>query len=90
MLCPRPFLPQYGQQFFRFFLSQGERSCAFAVFFARIPEKGILDFIAHGSIIQGFTVAWSGIIGFKCIWRLGWYLHFYPFLSLLSPESYSA
>ena len=28
--------------------------------FARIPEKGILDFIAHGSIIQGFTVAWGG------------------------------
>ena len=34
----------------------------FAVLFARIREKGILDFIAHGSILQGFTVAWSGII----------------------------
>jgi len=26
------------------------------VFFAPIPEKGISDFIAHGSIIQVFTV----------------------------------
>ena len=41
-----------------FFLSQqGERSCAFAVLFAHIPEKVILDFTAHGLIIQGFTVA---------------------------------
>ena len=27
------------------------------MFFAPIPEKGISDFIAHGSIIQVFTVA---------------------------------
>ena len=26
------------------------------MFFAPIPEKGISDFIAHGSIIQVFTV----------------------------------
>ena len=39
---------------------QGEGGCVFPVFFARIPENGILDFIAHGSIIQGFTIAWSG------------------------------
>ena len=41
-------------------IQQGERGCVFAVFFARIPEKRIVDFIAHGSIIQGFTIAWSG------------------------------
>jgi len=40
-----------------FFLSQqGGRGCVFAVFFAPIPEKGISDFIAHGSIIQVLTV----------------------------------
>ena len=42
---------------FCFFLSQqGERGCVFAVFFALIPEKGISDFIAHGTIIRVFTV----------------------------------
>ena len=46
---------------FCFFLSQqGERGCGFAVVFARIPQKGILDFVAHGSTIQDFMVAWSG------------------------------
>ena len=30
--------------------------CVFAVFFAPIPEKGISDFIAHGSIIRVLTV----------------------------------
>jgi len=40
-----------------FFLSQkGERGCVFAVVFSTVPEKEILDFIAHGSIIRGFTV----------------------------------
>ena len=40
-----------------FFLSQqGGEGCVFAVFFAPIPEKEILDFIAHGSIIRVFTV----------------------------------
>ena len=40
-----------------FFLSeQGGGGCVFAVFFAPIPEKGISDFIVHGSIIQVFTV----------------------------------
>jgi len=40
-----------------FFLSRkGERGCVFAVFFSPVPEKEILDFIAHGSIIQVFTV----------------------------------
>ena len=61
----------------------------FAVLFARIREKGILDFIAHGSILQGFTVAWSGIIGFKCKCRLGWYLHFHsssPYFQSLIPH----
>ena len=38
---------------FCFFLSQqGGRGCVFAVFFAPIPEQGIPDFIAHGSIIR--------------------------------------
>ena len=43
---------------FCFFLlsRKRERGCAFAVFFALVPEKEILDFIAHGSIIRVFTV----------------------------------
>ena len=46
-----------SRNFSFFFLSQqGEGGCVFAVFFAPIPEKGILDFIAHGSIIQVLTV----------------------------------
>jgi len=45
------------KKFLFFFLSQqGGRGCVFAVFFAPIPEKGISDFIAHGSIIQVLTV----------------------------------
>jgi len=45
------------KKFLFFFLSQqGGEGCVFAVFFAPIPEKGISDFIAHGSIIQVFTV----------------------------------
>jgi len=44
-------------KFLFFLLSQkGERCCVFAVFFAPVPEKEILDFIAHGSIIQVFMV----------------------------------
>ena len=39
-----------------FLSQQGERGCVFAVFFAPIPEKGILDFIAQGSIFWDFTV----------------------------------
>jgi len=42
---------------FVFFLSRkGERGCVFVVFFSPVPEKEILDFIAHSSIIQVFTV----------------------------------
>ena len=48
------------KKFLFFFLSQqGEGGCVFAVFFAPIPEKGISDFIAHGSIIQVLTVSES-------------------------------
>ena len=36
---------------------KGERGCFFARFFAPVPEKEILGFIAHGSIIRVFTVA---------------------------------
>jgi len=39
-------------------LARGEGGCVFAVFFALFPEKGILDFIAHGSV-QIFTVLLS-------------------------------
>jgi len=39
-----------------FLSQQGRRGCVFAVFFTPIPEKGISDFIAHGSIIRVFTV----------------------------------
>jgi len=35
------------------------RGCAFVVFLAPVPEKEILDFIAQGSIIQGFTVLYA-------------------------------
>jgi len=46
------------KKFLFFYLSRkGERGCVFAVFFSPVPEKEILDFIAHGSIIQVFTVA---------------------------------
>jgi len=45
------------KKFLFFFLSRkGERGCAFAVFLAPFPEKGILDYIAHRPIIQVFTV----------------------------------
>ena len=47
---------QQGQEIFVFFLSQQKESCVFAVFFAPIAEKGIPNFIAHGSIIQVFMV----------------------------------
>ena len=61
MLCRPTFLSVRSKKKKVFFLSQqGERSCVFAGLFARIPEKGILDFVAPGSIIQGFAVARSG------------------------------
>jgi len=41
---------------FFFLPRKGERDCVFAVFFASVPEKEILDFIAHGSLIRVFTV----------------------------------
>ena len=45
------------KKFLFFFLSRkGGRGCVFAVFLPPVPEKEILDFIAHGSIIQVFTV----------------------------------
>ena len=45
---------------FFFFLSRkGERGCVFAVF-GPVPEKEILDSIAHGSIIRVFTVRVEG------------------------------
>ena len=42
---------------FCFFSVSAGGSCVFAVFFAPIPEKGISDLIAHGSIIWDFTVS---------------------------------
>ena len=33
---------------------QGGRGCVFAMLFPPIPEKGISDLIAHGSILQVF------------------------------------
>ena len=45
------------KKFLFFFLSRkGERGCVFAVFPPPVPEKEILDSIAHSSIIQVFTV----------------------------------
>ena len=52
-----PFLVRL--QDFYFFLSRsGERGCVFAVS-PPIPGKGILDYIAHGPIIQVLTVVQS-------------------------------
>ena len=43
--------------YFYFFLPRkGERDRVFALFFAPVPEKEILDFTAYGSIIRVFTV----------------------------------
>jgi len=39
-----------------FSVSEVERGCVFAVFFAPIPEKEILNFIVHGLIIRVSTV----------------------------------
>ena len=50
------FPPLVWSRKFCFFVSEGERGCVFAVFFAPFPEKGILDYIAHRPIIQVFTV----------------------------------
>ena len=45
------------KKFLFFFLSRnGERGCVFAVFFTPVPEKEILDFIAHGSLTQVSTM----------------------------------
>jgi len=43
------------------FASEGGKGTVFLLcFFATFPEKGILDFIAHRPIIQGFTVSRLG------------------------------
>ena len=48
-----------NEKFGFFFLSrEGERGCVFAVFLAPFPEKGILDFTAHGSTVPVFTISW--------------------------------
>ena len=39
-----------------FSVSEVERGCVFAMFFAPIPEKEILNFIVHGLIIRVSTV----------------------------------
>ena len=36
---------------------KGERGCVVAVFLAHFLEKGISNYIGHGSIIQVFTVS---------------------------------
>ena len=41
---------------FSFLSRKWGRGCVFAVFFALVPEKEILDLIAHGSIIRVFTI----------------------------------
>ena len=72
--------------------------------FPLVPEKGILDFIAQSSTIQGFTGAWSGgaqmymairmvffsfLFIFPLIFTL-FVISFFFFFSLLFSESYSA
>jgi len=54
-------LSVWSRNFFFFLSRKGERGCAFAVFLAPFPEKGILDYIAHRPIIQVFTVAYSKV-----------------------------
>ena len=44
---------------FLFCLGGGERGSVFAVFFAPFPEKGILNHIAHGPIIQVLNLRYS-------------------------------
>lgn len=54
---PDPPLLVSSGNFFHSLPSRGtERGSAFALLFAHIPEKGILDYIAHSSIIQTSTV----------------------------------
>jgi len=45
--------------------------CVFAVFFVPFLEKGILDLIAHGSIIHAFTICyWLTKVPFRWVgWR---------------------
>ena len=53
------------KNFLFFFLSRkGERGCVFAAFLALVPEKEILDFIAHSSIIQVFTVQYTCVCAY--------------------------
>ena len=42
--------------FYLFLSRKGEAGCVFAVFFAPVPEKGILDFIAHCSLFESFPI----------------------------------
>ena len=42
-----------------FFLSQKGKGAVFLLCFFPVPEMEILDFIAQGSIIQGFTVEYQ-------------------------------
>jgi len=49
-------LSKVGKILFFLLSQEGERCCVFAVYFAPVPVKEILDFIAHGSIIRVFTV----------------------------------
>jgi len=56
MLCHWTFLSQYSQEKKEFLSHKRERDSVFAVPSSPVPEKEILDFIAHGSIIQVFTV----------------------------------
>ena len=39
-----------------FFLSGGGKGLCFCGVFALCPERGILDFIAHGSVVQVFVI----------------------------------
>ena len=41
---------------FFFYLGRGKGAVSLLCFFGSIPEKGILDFIAHCSVIPVFTV----------------------------------
>jgi len=48
-------LSKVKKLFFSFYLRMG-KGAVLAVFFAPVPEKELLDSIAHGSIIRVFTV----------------------------------
>ena len=60
---------------------QGERGCGFAILFAHIPEKGIWTSYHTVQLLKDLGLL--GEVGFKCKWRLGWYLSIFVHFPLI-------